>query len=111
MTDEERYDIMFDEIYDLKAENKALQEKINNQCDSCACEIANERDRIKADLERVTAERDKAVGDLQKLISRLRGKCNFCKNKDHFLKLEEPCVSCNKVIKQSYEFEGLEESE
>ncbi len=64
--------------------------------------------RLIMENSRLKAEKDKAVGDLQKLISRLRGKCNFCKNKDHFLKLEEPCVSCNKVIKQSYEFEGLE---
>lgn len=70
MTDEERYDIMFYEIYDLKAENKALQEKINKMKielkidDSYIKEIERLQKEIlkyKEKAAKYKAERDKAV--------------------------------------------------
>ena len=38
-----------DEIERLQSENRRLKKSVDNQCDDCACEIANERDRLKAE--------------------------------------------------------------
>ena len=55
----------FRDIKKLQSEITHLKAISNNQCDDCACEIANERDRLKEENTRLKAERDKAVGDLQ----------------------------------------------
>jgi len=41
--------MVFAEIERLQAENRRLKKSVDNQCDDCACEIANERDRLKAE--------------------------------------------------------------
>jgi hypothetical protein len=39
-----------EEIERLQAENRRLKKSVDNQCDDCACEIANERDKAIKDL-------------------------------------------------------------
>ena len=39
-----------EEIERLQSENTRLKEALDNQCDDCACEIANERDKAIKDL-------------------------------------------------------------
>ena len=42
--------MVFAEIERLQAEIRRLKKSVDNQCDDCACEIANERDKAIKDL-------------------------------------------------------------
>lgn len=68
-----------DEIERLQAENRRLKKSVDNQCDDCACEIADERDKLKEEVERLKAERDKAVENLENLIG-CHCACSYCAN-------------------------------
>lgn len=45
-------------IESLKSDNEMLHEQSDKECDSCACEIANERDRLVREIERLKNELD-----------------------------------------------------
>lgn len=62
------------EIKQLKAENEILRQRLDNECDSCACEIANERDSLRADLiKSLQAQLITTKSDLDRANGKIQG--------------------------------------
>ena len=56
-------------IESLKSDNEMLHEQSDEECDSCACEIANERDCLREEILEIKTEQEKG--------------CEYCNNTDY----------------------------
>lgn len=92
-----------DKIDELEeaVENLQYQIKVSNsECRLIDGNAAAVQKEYKAEIERLKA-------DFNRLLSMVRGYCKICKHLECG-SLEVPCRNCNKVVKQNYEFKGLE---